>query len=198
MTAFIVFLDPKFKAAKTLYFYIFFCVAIFHCDIVTLRKKISYYQNSIFNMLKMIKSPFFVLLVLGFLLSFSACKSENKEAETLLNQEIMKVHDEVMPKMGDINRMKRQLSAYKDEVPDDNAAMKDSLINAILLLAKTEDNMNDWMAGYKYPNPEMKHDDIIKYLKGQQDTIKQINDDVFMTIAIGNGLLKNAPKSVKE
>ncbi len=149
-------------------------------------------------MLKMIKSPFVLLLAFGFLLSFAACKSENKEAETLMNQEIMKVHDEVMPKMGDINRMKRQLSAYKDEVPDDNAAMKDSLINAILLLAKTEDNMNDWMAGYKYPNPEMKHDDMMKYLQGQQDTIKQINNDVFMTIAIGNGLLKNAPKSVKE
>lgn len=149
-------------------------------------------------MLKMTKSPFLLLLAFGFVLSFSACKSENKEAETLLNQEIMKVHDEVMPKMGDINRMKRQLSAYKDEVPDDNAEMKDSLINAILLLAKTEDNMNDWMSGYKYPNPEMKHDDMMKYLKGQQDTIKQINDDVFMTIAIGNGLLKNAPKSVKE
>lgn len=149
-------------------------------------------------MLKMIKSPFFVLLSLGFLLSFSACKSENKESETLLNQEIMKVHDEVMPKMGDINRMKRQLGAYKDEVPDENAAMKDSLINVILLLAKTEDNMNDWMAGYKYPNPEMKHNDMMKYLKGQQDTIKQINNDVFMTLAIGNGLLKNAPKSVKE
>ena len=146
----------------------------------------------------MIKNPFLLLLAFGFILSFSACKSENKEAETLLNQEIMKVHDEVMPKMGDINRMKRQLGAYKDEVPDDNAAMKDSLINAILLLAKTEDNMNDWMAGYKYPNPEMKHDDMMKYLKGQQDTIKQINDDVFMTIAIGNGLLKNAPKSIKE
>lgn len=146
----------------------------------------------------MIKSPFVLLLAFGFLLSFAACKSENKEAETLLNQEIMKVHDEVMPKMGDINRMKRQLSAYKDEVSDDNAAMKDSLINAILLLAKTEDNMNDWMAGYKYPNPDMKHDEMMKYLQGQQDTIKQINNDVFMTIAIGNGLLKNAPKSVKE
>ena len=149
-------------------------------------------------MLKMIKNPFFVLIALGLFLSFAACKSENKEAETLLNQEIMKVHDEVMPKMGDINRMKRQLSAYKDEVPDDNAEMKDSLINAILLLAKTEDNMNDWMSGYRYPNPDMKHDDMMKYLQGQQDTIKQINNDVFMTIAIGNGLLKNAPKSVKE
>ena len=90
-----------------------------------------------------------MLLALGFVLSFSACKSEDKEAETKLNQEIMKVHDEVMPKMGELNRMKRQLSAYKDAVPDDNAEMKDSLINAILILAKTEDNMNDWMAGYK-------------------------------------------------
>ena len=149
-------------------------------------------------MLKMIKSPFVVLLALGFALSFAACKSENKEAETLLNQEIMKVHDEVMPKMGEINRMKRQLGEYKDAVSDENAAMKDSLINAILLLAKTEDNMNDWMAGYKYPNPEMKHDEMMTYLKGQQDTIQQINNDVFMTIAIGNGLLKNVPKSEKE
>ena len=149
-------------------------------------------------MLKMIKSPFLILLALGFILTFAACKSENKEAETLLNQEIMKVHDEVMPKMGEINRMKRQLGEYKDAVSDDNAAMKDSLINAILLLAKTEDNMNDWMAGYKYPNPEMKHNDMMKYLQGQQDTIKQINDEVFMTIAIANGLLKNAPKNEKE
>ncbi len=149
-------------------------------------------------MLKMIKSRFVVLLSLGFILAFAACKNENKESETLLNQEIMKVHDEVMPKMGEINRLKRQLSAYKDEVPDDNAAMKDSLINAILLLAKTEDNMNDWMSGYKYPNPDMKHDEMMKYLTGQQDTIKQINNDVFMTIAIGNGLLKNAPNKAKE
>ena len=145
----------------------------------------------------MIKSPFVVLLALGFALSFAACKSENKEAETLLNQEIMKVHDEVMPKMGEINRMKRQLGEYKDAVSDENAAMKDSLINAILLLAKTEDNMSDWMAGYRYPNPKLKHDEMMKYLKGQQDTIQQISNDVFMTIAIGNGLLKNAPKSEK-
>jgi hypothetical protein len=144
------------------------------------------------------KIPFLLLLILGFILPFSACKNEDKEAETQLNQDIMKVHDEVMPKMGELNRMKRQLNAYKDAVPDDNAAMKDSLINAILIVAKTEDNMNDWMSGYKYPNPDMKHGDMMTYLKGKQDTIKQVNNDVFMTIAIVNGLLKNAPKSVKE
>ena len=100
----------------------------------------------------MMKRTFFVLLALGFVLSLTACDNKDKEAETLLNQEIIKVHDEVMPKMGELNRMKRQIGAYKDAVSDDNAAMKDSLINAILLLSKTEDNKNDWMSGYKYPN----------------------------------------------
>ena len=85
----------------------------------------------------MMKRTFFVLLALGFVLSFTACDNKDKEAETLLNQEIMKVHDEVMPKMGELNRMKRQIGAYKDAVSDDNAVMKDSLINAILLLSKT-------------------------------------------------------------
>ena len=145
----------------------------------------------------MMKRTFFLFLALGFVLSFTACDNKDKEAETLLNQEIIKVHDEVMPKMGELNRMKRQIGAYKDAVSDDNAAMKDSLINAILLLSKTEDNMNDWMNGYKYPNPDLKHGELMKYLEGKKDTIKQINNEVFMTIAIGNGLLKNAPASVK-
>lgn len=146
----------------------------------------------------MMKRGFLLLLAFGFMLSFTACDNKDKEAETKLNQEIMKIHDEVMPKMSELNRMKRQVGAYKDAVPDDNAEMKDSLINAILLLAKTEDAMNDWMGSYKYPNPDIKHEEMMKYLKGKQDTIKQISNDVFMTIAIGNGLLKNAPKAVKE
>jgi hypothetical protein len=144
------------------------------------------------------KRIFFPLLFLGFVLSFAACDNSDKEAESKLNQEIMKVHDEVMPKMSELNRMKRQIGAFKDAVPDDNAEMKDSLINAILMLAKTEDNMNDWMGSYKYPNPDIKHEEMMKYLKGKQDTIKQISNEVFMTIAIGNGLLKGAPASVKE
>jgi hypothetical protein len=144
------------------------------------------------------KRTFLPLLLLGFILSFTACDNSDKEAESKLNQEIMKVHDEVMPKMSELNRMKRQIGAYKDAVPDDNAEMKDSLINAILMLAKTEDNMNDWMGSYKYPNPDIKHDEMMKYLKGKQDTIKQISNEVFMTIAIGNGLLKSAPASAKE
>lgn len=130
-------------------------------------------------------------LICAFFALMMACKSENKESESKLNQDIMAVHDDVMPKMGEINRLKRQLSQYKDAVPEENAEMKDSLINTILMLSKMEDNMNDWMGNYKYPNPDATHEQMLTYLTGQRDTVKQLSNDIYMSIAIANGFLKN-------
>ena len=137
----------------------------------------------------------FALIVCAFFTLFMSCKDENKESESKINQDIMAVHDDVMPKMAEVNRLKRKLSLYKDDVPEDNAEMKDSLINAILLLSKMEDNMNDWMGNYKYPNPDATHEELLKYLSGQRDTVKQLSNDIYLSIGIANGFLKNAPKS---
>jgi hypothetical protein len=126
------------------------------------------------------------------------CKNANKESETKLNQDIMVVHNEIMPKMGEINRLKRQLGNYKDMVSEDNAEMKDSLINTILMLAKMEDSMNDWMGNYKYPNPDITHEEMVKYLTGQRDTVKLLSDDIYMSIAVANGFLNKAPKTEKD
>ena len=140
------------------------------------------------------RKKIFALVVCALFALTIGCKNENKQGETKVNQEIMSVHDDIMPKMAEVNRLKRQLSAYKDVVSEDNAEMKDSLINAILVLAKMEDGMNDWMGNYKYPNPDITHEQMMKYLTGQRDTVKQLSDDIYMSIAVANGFLKNAPK----
>jgi hypothetical protein len=126
------------------------------------------------------------------------CKDAAKESESKLNQDIMVVHDDIMPKMGEINRLKRQLGTYKDMVSEDDAEMKDSLINTILMLAKMEDNMNDWMGNYKYPNPDISHDEMIKYLTGQRDSVKLLSDDIYMSIAVANGFVNKMPKDSKD
>jgi hypothetical protein len=137
----------------------------------------------------------FSAFILCFLMCLTfGCKNDNKEAESKINQEIMAVHDDIMPKMGEVNRLKRQLSNYKDAVSEDDAETKDSLINAILILAKMEDGMNDWMGNYKYPNPDLSHDDMLKYLTGQRDSIKHLSDDIYLSIGVANGFLKNAPQ----
>ena len=125
------------------------------------------------------------------------CGNDNKESETKLNEEVMAVHNEVMPKMGEASRLKRQLSSFKQTVPDENAALKDSHINTILLLAKSEDLMSDWMANYKYPNPSAKHEDLVIYLKAQKDSIKQVSDALYRSLAVAKGFLSEMPDSIK-
>jgi hypothetical protein len=134
------------------------------------------------------------LFVGAFFTFIIGCDNGNKESESKINQEIMAVHDDIMPKMGEVNRLKRRLSEFKDGVSDDNAEMKDSLINAILLLSKMEDNMNDWMGNYKYPNPDATHEQMLTYLTGQRDTVKQLSNDIYLSIGIANGFLKNTPQ----
>jgi hypothetical protein len=135
-----------------------------------------------------------VLFIGAFFTFIIGCDNGNKESESKINQEIMAVHDDIMPKMGEVNRLKRRLSEFKDGVPEDNAEMKDSLINAILLLSKMEDNMNDWMGNYKYPNPDATHEQMLTYLAGQRDTVKQLSNDIYLSIGIANGFLKNTAK----
>jgi hypothetical protein len=150
------------------------------------------------NMILFNKTNLCSLLLSALFIFTLGCSNPDKEGETKLNQEIMVVHDEIMPKMGEINRLKRQLGTYKDMVSEDNAEMKDSLINTILLLAKMEDSMNDWMGNYKYPNPDITHEQMIKYLTGQRDSVKLLSDDIYMSIAIANGFLNNMPKEAKD
>lgn len=136
----------------------------------------------------------FLLLICSLLMS---CKNDNKELHKKLNDEVMAVHDEIMPKMAEINRLKRQLNAYKATVSDDNVALKDSLINTILLLSESEDLMNDWMKNFKFPDESMKHEDVVTYLTNQKDSIKQVGDIMYKSMAIANGFVKEMPDSLK-
>ena len=144
----------------------------------------------------MIKNQIFTLLMI-VAAALSSCNNDNKLKEEKLNDEVMAVHNEIMPKMAEVNRLKRQLKSYKETVSDENVALKDSVINAILLLSKSEDLMNDWMANYKYPNPDAKHEELINYLSGQKDSIKLVSDNMFMSMAVAQGFLKNMPDSIK-
>jgi hypothetical protein len=145
----------------------------------------------------MIRNQLVVLLSVLLICLFSCSDSDTVKHEKL-HLEIMAVHDEVMPKQADLNRLKRQLKSYKDVVSDENADLKDSLINGILLLSKSEDMMTDWMANYNYPNDTLKSELMFKYLTAKKDSIKMIGENFNMSMTIAQGFLKNAPDSIKK
>jgi hypothetical protein len=144
----------------------------------------------------MIKNQLVVLLSVLLICLFS-CGDSDAVKQEKLHSEVMRVHDEVMPKLSELNRLKRGLKSYKDITSDKNTALKDSLINGILILSKSEDLMTDWMAKYDYPNDSLKHDVMVKYLTGQIDSIEMIGQNFNMSIAIAQNFLKNAPDSIK-
>ena len=78
-----------------------------------------------------------IFLFLLIALAFSACNTEQSAQEKLWD-EMMAVHDEVMPKMGDLNRLSRNIRAQLDTVPPIDTQQKlqqNKLQNSLIFLA---------------------------------------------------------------
>ena len=66
----------------------------------------------------MLKNFLALLLTVG--VCATACKDPKKDIEAELVAEVMKVHDNCMPKLADINALKRQVQSYKASLPEDD------------------------------------------------------------------------------
>jgi hypothetical protein len=144
----------------------------------------------------MIKNQLVTLLFMAFAV-LTSCNNDDKITETKLHEQVMDVHNEIMPKMAEINRLKRQLISYNKTIPDDSVALRVSVLDAIKSLSKSEDLMSDWMSNYKYPNQEAKHEELIQYLKAQKDTITSVSNSMFMSLATAQGFLKKMPDAMR-
>ena len=115
------------------------------------------------------KYNFFVLLIL-----LSACK-QNKTASPadILHDEVMVIHDKVMPEMKTIHNLKKELEALK--TPE-----TDSLIMArVSELNQSDEAMMAWMDNFSEPDGE---EAKVTYLQEEKKKITEVNDAVFRSI----------------
>jgi len=66
-----------------------------------------------------------------------------------LHQEVMDVHDAVMPELGTINKLRKQL---KKQLKDDSNPNKDKVQDLIYRLGEADDAMMTWMSEFKKPS----------------------------------------------
>ncbi len=99
----------------------------------------------------------------------------------------MVVHDDVMPKMSDINRLKKGLR----ELPQDRSTM-----TAITDLTKAEDAMWDWMHGLKtqVQIDSLAHEEALDYLWREKTRIEEVRDLMLKSMEQGEKAL-NKPDS---
>jgi len=120
-----------------------------------------------------------LVFLLMFVVSFSSCREKSQ-----LEMDVMKIHDEVMPKMGKLNKTRIKLSKLLKNMED--GAQKTAILDAIKALEAADDGMMDWMSDYSVPSDA---DERVKYLNDQMMKIQKVKDDMLAAMKEGEALL---------
>lgn len=120
-----------------------------------------------------------------------ACSSQTKENE-ILHEEVIAIHDEVMPMMGKVKSLQNNLLKNVDEL-----MMEDSLTHSVKIqtlittaseLDKAYENMFVWMRQFKTDYESMTPEEANIYLKQQKDLVGKVNADITEAIAKGEAI----------
>ena len=100
-------------------------------------------------------------------------------------EELMAVHDEVMPKMSEINRLSRSLREYKENQEAIDPQVEQRIDAALEDLSTAEEKMWDWMNNLKQLDglrEQQSHEEVMDYLKEEKDAIHQVRNDMLGAI----------------
>ncbi|SKC78257.1 hypothetical protein [Ohtaekwangia koreensis] len=110
--------------------------------------------------------------------------SANASPDDALYTEVMKIHDEVMPKMGDIYTLKESLQKKLD-TPGTEAGKKKEIEGAIVKLDAADDAMRVWMREFNTKLDSVKlegEEKTQEYLKNEMERIKKVKEDMLSAI----------------
>ena len=113
------------------------------------------------------------LIICFAILYFASCKHNHKtsaSSDQPLYQEVMAIHDKVMPEMSTIHQLKKDLKAL--EKPE----TREIILNHVKELDDADEAMMSWMADFKIPEDKNKEEG---YLLSEKEKIKQVSDVMY-------------------
>jgi|TARA_R110000868_G_scaffold52313_1_gene165438 hypothetical protein len=134
----------------------------------------------------------FTLLTIVGLLSVTSCKESKKAEETSRMEQVMDIHNEVMPKMGTLGKLVGQLKPMADSLGAESIeakAMKD--------LQQANKSMMDWMQGFgnrfdyeETMNGKELSEEKEQWLKEEEVKVKKVKEDINSSIQRAEEILK--------
>jgi hypothetical protein len=137
--------------------------------------------------MKAISLTFLLIIAL-----FTACTNKNQEhtpdagseasGNGALYDQVMDIHDEVMPKMEDLYNLKKDLMKQVAESPNLVAEKKAELEKTIAQLDSASNAMMNWMNEFT-PLPDSANQEAARaYLEGEMEKIKNVKTLTLETI----------------
>lgn len=121
----------------------------------------------------------FKLSLVFVALLMMSCSSKEKEIEKLQSETIA-IHDEVMPKMDEIMKLKKSLKLEQDSVSEEESTAIQELI---ISLEASDKAMMNWMRNYDPRMEGMSDDEKIAYLKKQKMSIQAVSEQMKSSIS---------------
>jgi hypothetical protein len=126
---------------------------------------------------------------------FFACGGETKQetekdqaSSAQIKEEVMAIHDEVMPKMGELRKVEKALRATADSVIVLDSVAAQKHIAAADRIKKANSEMMVWMRQFE-PNYEGTEEEVRVYLQEQKLKIKAVADSMNTSMAEGEKLI---------
>ena len=123
-------------------------------------------------------------LAIATLITFTSCKETKKADEPSKMENVMSIHDEVMPKMGTLGKLVGQLKPMADSLGAESVeakAMKD--------LQEANRSMMDWMQGFgdRFDSEEIMNgkelsDEKKEWLKEEEEKVQQVKENINSSI----------------
>lgn len=102
---------------------------------------------------------------------------ENSENQVLY-EEVMKIHDEVMPKMDVIYRKKEELKNKIANTPDMPEEKKNEIDARIAKLDSASEGMMHWMHQFNPIPDSVGEEKAREYLENEMEKVKKVREDI--------------------
>ena len=103
----------------------------------------------------------------------------------VLRDEVMKVHDEVMPKLDDIYQLKEKLKNKIAETPTLAADKKQHIEATISKLDSASESMMVWMRKFDPTGDSLTAEKKREYLENEMEKIKKVREDINEALSQG-------------
>lgn len=140
------------------------------------------------------KSQFiFFVAIIGMTILF-ACKKplskEAKEANMIEEQiqEVMAIHDSVMPKTGEIFKLKKQLSVFENSIKDSLVIL--NIYRIKNMLVEADDAMMNWMHEFREADPMLSFEEKQMYYSDEKRKITEVKFKMLASIDSAKSFIK--------
>lgn len=126
-----------------------------------------------------------LILIAAFVFSFACsapAKKESASEQPSLKDQVMAVHDEVMPKMGDLRKAQKALLTKAETTTDSTEVAQLKQLAADIEAAN--EGMMVWMRNYD-PNFSGTEAETENYLNDQLKSVEKVKSDMLNALAAG-------------